>query len=116
MGCCLSLLRRNKATVPKRYEPTLVGLSTKIRARICEYSVIHDEPLYVRPKENSHQPAIARVCRELRELTLPSFYNRNDFIMIAPKKVYDEGRWQSAMPPGLKAAADRLKVTRGSLF
>jgi len=77
--------------MPKRYEPTLLGLPTKIRARICEYSVIHDEPLYVRPKENNHQPALTRMCRELRELALPSFYKQNDFIMIAPKSMYDEG-------------------------
>jgi hypothetical protein len=30
-----------------------------------ERSIIHDEPMYMRPQEQSHQPDFAIICRQL---------------------------------------------------
>jgi hypothetical protein len=95
MGQCLSSLRlrlrrRETATTsqtgaPPPPRPTLLGIDAAVRARIYEYSIINDEPMYVRSQEQSHQPALARVCWQLREEVLPRFYSGNDFVLAVPR-------------------------------
>lgn len=66
----------------------LLDLSAALRNRICEQAIIKDEAVSLAPAsdlvageplETGAQPAVSRVCRQLRQETLPMFYARNTF-------------------------------------
>jgi hypothetical protein len=48
---------------------------------------IHDQPMHAKPQEQSHQQALARVCRQLREEMLLLFHSVDDFCL----QCYDHG-------------------------
>jgi len=120
MGQCLSRLRRretatsSQTSTPTPPRPTLLGIGGDIRARIYEYSIIHDEPVYVRPQEHSHQPALARVCRQLRDEVLPRFYSGNDFVLAVPRSwIQRYIVWPDREPTGFDRTYPRLTIGRG---
>jgi hypothetical protein len=122
MGECLSSLRlrrRETATTsqtgaPPPPRPTLLGIDAAICARIYEYSIINDEPMYVRPQEQSHQPALARVSRQLREEVLPRFYSGNDFVLAVPRSwIKRYIAWPDREPEGFDRTYPRLTIGRG---
>jgi len=113
MGCCFSRHRRNDfapAPPPKRYPPTLLGMPEEVRARIIRHSVQHHDPVFIHVAENSHQPALSRVCRELREETLQRFYGSNDFVLLVRSELVDRGTWPQAQPEGFQRVCPRLTV------
>lgn len=90
-----------------------MGIDADIRARVYEYSIIHDEPMYVRPQEQSHQPALARVCRQLHEV-LPRFYSGNDFVLAVPWSwIKRYIAWPDREPAGFDRTYPRLTIGRG---
>lgn len=115
MGCCSSRPRRKHvapAPPPEKYEPTLLGMPEKVRSRIIRYSVQHHGPVFIHAAENSHQPALSRICRELREETLQRFYGSNDFVLLVCGELFDNGSWPQAQPEGFERTWPRLDVRR----
>jgi len=120
MGQYLSSLRRretatsSQTSAPPPPRLTLRGIDADIRARIYEYSIIHDEPMYVRPQEQSHQPALTRVCRQLREEVLSRFYSGNDFVLAVPRSWMKRYiAWPDRKPAGFDRTYPRLTIGRG---
>ncbi|KAK5691498.1 hypothetical protein LTR97_011491 [Elasticomyces elasticus] len=85
----------------------LLDLPDEIWARIVRYAVGSTQPIRLRPKgypqPQTYQPALARVCKIIREEALPSFYGNTIYYYDSwTYRDYSFMAWLRSIPPWCK--------------
>ncbi|KAK5711392.1 hypothetical protein LTR15_012463 [Elasticomyces elasticus] len=70
------IIQKQAADETKRH---LMALPEELRLQIFEYTILEDNPIIV-TANGPQQPALLRVCREIRDVTLPMYYTCNGFV------------------------------------
>lgn len=70
--------------VPRKDTFDLHKIPAELRNAIYGYCVVKPEPISISDKANLSQPEITRVCKQLREESLPIFFGQNTFEHVHP--------------------------------
>ncbi|KAK5747385.1 hypothetical protein LTR17_000025 [Elasticomyces elasticus] len=96
------ILIRKSAT--DETKPHLLGLPKELRLQIWEFALIEDTPIFI-AADGLEQPALLRVCQQIRGEGLPPYYKYNQFVWVL--KDFN-------MTPLLPAVAIRTKYIKTS--
>jgi len=112
----------DEAEQRNRLASPLLRLPPELRNRITEYAVTEIAPITVssrRRLDESRQPALTRVCRQLRRETVETFYQVNDFEYLlcgAEALMALRLNWYNSMPPAIRSRLTFLSFLLTRIF